>query len=96
MSKSVASRLLAPGHLVVGANVDVSFGVMGEVVSRQRAIVPLRPIPDRYVRILGIVWQSGRAAFTRMLDGIDPGILSNIRHTAEHVAAVDCVVDAKA
>ena len=25
------------------------------------------------VMILGIVWQSGRAVLTRMLDGVDPG-----------------------
>jgi cation diffusion facilitator family transporter len=44
--------------------------------------------------ILGIVWQSGRTVFTRLLDGIDPAIVDEIRHAAEHVAGID-KVDAK-
>ena len=48
------------------------------------------------IAILGIVWQSARAVLTRMLDGVDPSTLSEIRHAAEHVAGVDGVVDAKA
>ncbi len=43
-----------------------------------------------------IVWQSARAVFTRMLDGVDPGIIDQIRHAAGHVAGVDQVTDAKA
>ena len=46
--------------------------------------------------IFGIVWQSARAVFTRMLDGIEPGIVDEIRHAASHVAGIDAVIDAKA
>lgn len=42
--------------------------------------------------ILGIVWQSGRAVFTRLLDGVDPGIVGEIRHAAEHVEEIRAVV----
>ena len=35
--------------------------------------------------IFGIVWQSSRAVLTRMLDGVDPGIIQEIRHAAEHI-----------
>lgn len=35
--------------------------------------------------IMGIVWQTARAVFTRMLDGIEPEVIEEIRHTAEHV-----------
>jgi cation diffusion facilitator family transporter len=48
------------------------------------------------VAIFGIVWQSARAVLTRMLDGVDPRVLSEIRHAAEHVHGIDGVVDAKA
>lgn len=44
------------------------------------------------VVILGIVWQSGKAVLTRMLDGVDPDMVGEIRHAAEHadgVVAVD-------
>ena len=45
--------------------------------------------------ILGIVWQSGRAVFTRMLDGVEPHITAEVRHTAEHVNVVQRILDLK-
>ena len=48
------------------------------------------------VAIFGIVWQSARAVITRMLDGIDPGVVEEIRHAAEHVTGINKVHDAKA
>lgn len=44
--------------------------------------------------IFGIVWQSAKAVFTRLLDGVDPQITAELRHAAEHVpgiAAIDGV-----
>jgi cation diffusion facilitator family transporter len=46
--------------------------------------------------IFGIVWQSARSVLTRMLDGVEPGILDEMRHAADHVAGIDEVVDARA
>lgn len=46
--------------------------------------------------IFGIVWQSAKAVFTRMLDGVEPGLVAEIRHTAEHVTAVRRVLDVRA
>ncbi|RWK01197.1 cation diffusion facilitator family transporter [Mesorhizobium sp.] len=46
--------------------------------------------------IFGIVWQSARSVLTRMLDGVEPGIVSEISHAAEHVPGIDKVVEAKA
>lgn len=40
------------------------------------------------IAILGIVKQSARAVFTRLLDGVDPEVIGEIRHAAEHVDAV--------
>ncbi len=40
------------------------------------------------VTILGIVWQSGKAVFSRMLDGVEPDVLAELRHAAEHVPGV--------
>jgi cation diffusion facilitator family transporter len=40
------------------------------------------------VAILGIVWQSGKAVLTRMLDGVEPGTIAELRHVAEHAAGV--------
>ncbi len=46
--------------------------------------------------IFGIVWQSAKAVFTRMLDGVEPGITDEIRHVAEHVPGIRQVMDVRA
>jgi cation diffusion facilitator family transporter len=43
------------------------------------------------VAILGIVCQAARAVFTRLLDGVDPALLDEIRHAAHHVPGVQQV-----
>src|SRR5829696_5246515 len=56
--------------------------------------------PDRRsadpVAIFGIVWQSARAVLTRMLDGVEPGVLAEIRHAAEHVPGLKQIHDVTA
>lgn len=46
--------------------------------------------------IFGIVWQSARSVLTRMLDGVEPGLIDKIEHAAAHVPSVKKVLDAKA
>jgi cation diffusion facilitator family transporter len=46
--------------------------------------------------IFGIVWQSSKAVFTRMLDGVEPHIIDEINHAAAHVPGVSSVLDVKA
>jgi len=46
--------------------------------------------------IFGIVWQSAIAVFTRVLDGVEPGVLDEIEHAAEHVPGINKVTNAKA
>ena len=48
------------------------------------------------IAIFGIVWQSSRAVITRSLDGIEPGVIEDIRHAAEHAPGVRKVTDVKA
>ena len=48
------------------------------------------------VAIFGIVIQSGREIFTRMLDGVDPDVIDEIRHAAVHVDEVKEVTDVRA
>ena len=48
------------------------------------------------VAILGIVWQSVKAVFTRMLDGVEPEVSDEVRHSAKHVAGVLGVSDVRA
>ncbi|MBI5968118.1 MAG: cation transporter [Deltaproteobacteria bacterium] len=38
--------------------------------------------------IVRIVWESGKAVFTRLLDGIDPEVLDEIKHAVNHIPGV--------
>ena len=40
------------------------------------------------VAILRIVWQSGKSIFARLLDGVDPEVISEIRQAASHTPGV--------
>ena len=46
--------------------------------------------------ILVIVWQSGKAVFTRMLDGVEPEVVEEIRHAACEVEGVEEVSEVRA
>ncbi|MGA7870669.1 MAG: cation diffusion facilitator family transporter [Candidatus Binatus sp.] len=46
--------------------------------------------------ILVIVWQSGRAVFTRLLDGVEPQVVVEMHRAAEHVAGVREVIGTRA
>jgi cation diffusion facilitator family transporter len=48
------------------------------------------------VAIFGIVWQSARSVLTRMLDGVEPGVVDEIEHAAAHVPGIQKVSQAKA
>src|SRR5215218_8887943 len=48
------------------------------------------------IAIFGIVWQSSKAVLTRMLDGVDPTLVDEIRHAAAHIQGVTQVLEAKA
>jgi cation diffusion facilitator family transporter len=47
------------------------------------------------IAILRIVWESGRSIFMRMLDGVDPAIIDEIRHTVSHTPGVECVSEVR-
>jgi cation diffusion facilitator family transporter len=48
------------------------------------------------VAILGIVWQSGKTVFARLLDGVDPEVVDEIRHASARVPGVEDVGEVRA
>lgn len=84
-----SAALVADGH---HARVDgltslaVLFGAVGVWLGY--------PLADPVVgllitaAILRIVWESGKSIFTRMLDGVDPEVIDEIRHAVNHTAGV--------
>ncbi len=45
--------------------------------------------------ILRIVWESGKAVFTRLLDGVDPKVIDEIKNTATHIPGVRDVTEVR-
>ncbi len=45
--------------------------------------------------ILYIGWDSGKTVFTRLLDGVDPEVIDEIRHAVRHAEAVHEVTDVR-
>jgi len=48
------------------------------------------------IAIVQIVWQSSKAVFTRMLDGVEPHIVDEIREAAGHAGGVEQVTEVRA
>jgi cation diffusion facilitator family transporter len=46
--------------------------------------------------ILVIVWRSGEMVFSRLLDGVDPDVIEEIRHASSHVEGVADVAEVRA
>jgi cation diffusion facilitator family transporter len=46
--------------------------------------------------ILMIVWQSGKMVFARLLDGVDPEVIDEIRQVSSHVEGVEEVAEVRA
>jgi cation diffusion facilitator family transporter len=47
------------------------------------------------VAILRIVWESGKAVFTRLLDGVEPEVIDEIKHTVTHLPGVCDVTEVR-
>ena len=75
------------------ASLAVLFGVLGIWMGYPLA----DPIVGLLITILilRIVWESGKAVFTRLLDGVDPEVIHEIKHAAIHVAGVGDVTEVR-
>lgn len=85
VGKEISSAaLIADGY---HARIDgwTSLAVLGGVIGIWLGYPIADPVIGLLitVSILGIVFQSGKAIFTRMLDGADPEISEKVRHVAE-------------
>ncbi len=45
--------------------------------------------------IVRIVWESGKAVFTRLLDGIDPEVIDEIKHAVNHAPGVQDITEVR-
>lgn len=47
------------------------------------------------VAIVRIIWQSGKSIFSRLLDGVDPQVIDEIRHAVNHTPGISEVTDVR-
>ena len=91
-----SAALVADGY---HARVDglTSLGVFGGAIGVWLGFPIADPIVGLAISavILRIVWQSSKAVFTRMLDGVDPGVVDEIEHEAGHVEGVVSVSEVR-
>jgi cation diffusion facilitator family transporter len=45
--------------------------------------------------ILRVVWESGKSIFSRMLDGVDPTVIEEIRHAVNHANGVETLSEVR-
>ncbi len=92
-----SAALIADGH---HARVDgwTSLAVLVGAVGTWLGYPVLDPIVGLLITtaIARIVWQSAAALFTRLLDGVDPRIVDEIRHGVANAKGVEAVSEVRA
>lgn len=72
-------------------SLTVLFGALGVYLG-----FPLAdPLVGIFITLIlfRIVWQSGKSVFTRLMDGVDPAVVQEIREAMKHVPGVEDVTD---
>jgi cation diffusion facilitator family transporter len=92
-----SAALVADGY---HARVDglTSVAVLGSAVGVWAGYPGIDPLIGLLITgvIVLIVWQSGKAVLTRLLDGVDPEVMDAITHAAQHTPGVQQVTEVRA
>lgn len=74
-----------------------SLGVLGSAIGVWLGFPMADPLIGLVitVAILRIVWESGKAVFTRVADGVDPEVVDEIEHELGHVPGVEQVTNVR-
>jgi cation diffusion facilitator family transporter len=91
-----SAALVADGH---HARVDglTSLGVLFSAAGTWLGYPLADPLAGLAITlaILRIVWQTGKNVFTRLLDGVDPAVVAEIKHAVQHTTGVKEVTDVR-
>ncbi len=92
-----SAALIADGY---HARVDglTSLAVVGGAIGVWLGFPLADPIVGMVITLLifGIVWQSAKAVFTRLLDGVEPHVTEELRHVVEHVPGIRSIDNLRA
>jgi len=91
-----SAALIADGH---HARIDglTSLGVLVGVVGVWIGYPQADPIVGLVITaiVFKIVWDSGKSIFVRLLDGVDPAVIDELQHAAEHITDVREVTEVR-
>ncbi len=98
VGRDIGSAALVADGYHARADGLVSLGVLAGAVGVWLGYPQADPVSGVLITlvILGVVWQSARAIFRRLLDGVEPGVLETAEDAARHVAGVREVAEVRA
>jgi len=97
VGKEIGSAALVADGYHARADGLTSLAVLGGAVGVWLGFPLADPLIGLFITIaiLRIVWESARAVFGRMLDGVDPEVVDEIRHAIDHVEGVKDVSEVR-
>jgi cation diffusion facilitator family transporter len=90
VGKEIRSAALVADGYHARTDAFTSLGVLLGVVGVWLGYPQADPVVGLVITcvIFRIVWESGKSLFTRLLDGVDPEVIDEVTHSAQHVSEV--------
>lgn len=95
VGKEISSAALVADGYHARTDALTSFGVLLGAVGVGLGYPQADPLFGLVITLIifKIVWDSGQSLFSRLLDGVDPGVIDEIRHAANHVEGVEDITE---
>jgi len=90
VGKEISSAALVADGYHARTDALTSLGVLFGAVGVGLGYPQADPLVGLVITLIifKIVWDSGQSLFSRLLDGVDPGVIDEIKHAANHVEGV--------
>lgn len=97
VGKEISSAALVADGYHARTDALTSLGVLLGAVGVWLGFPQADPLVGLVITLIifKIVWDSGRSLFSRLLDGVDPGVIDEIRHAANHVEGVADITEVR-
>jgi cation diffusion facilitator family transporter len=97
VGKEISSAALIADGYHARTDALTSLGVFLGVVGVWLGYPQADPVVGIVITLIifRIVWESGQSLFSRLLDGIDPEVIDEVTHSAQHVAQVVAVTEVR-
>jgi cation diffusion facilitator family transporter len=90
VGKEISSAALVADGYHARTDALTSLGVLAGVIGVWLGYSQADPFVGLVITlvIFKIVWESGKSLFSRLLDGVDPEVIDEVKHSAQHVPDV--------